>query len=783
MLQNTKGVARLITILIVLILLSGLFIQASASPSNPQDIADTIGRTNLGSNVVIDGKNWTVIEKRTINQQSYAMLIIYGDSYSKTQFRADGGSATLGGNTLQAAMDSAYSQTTQMKTIAVVPNLTAEGWQGVTSNLPQTPGIGSAPTATMAGSRTNSIFFALSHHDVDRVTYPENGIAYSTLVGAKSAFWLRSHNLQTYPGSSTSTAMYASSTHYHQTTTTNSTLGLAPAVWVKYADSSQPAQATINVRHIDMNTGADLVTPASHKVNPGSYGPYPAVSISGYGQGTLAPGSAPASGTISAGQTITITYRYSRQATINVRHIDRDTLANLVTPEHHIVNPGSYGPYQAISVAGYGQGVLAPGSDPASGTISGGQVITITYQYSRQATINVRHIDRDTLANLVTPEHHIVNPGSYGPYQAISVAGYGPGVLAPGSDPASGTISGGQVITITYQYSRQATINVRHIDRDTLANLVTPEHHIVSPGSYGPYQAINVAGYGQGVLAPGSDPASGTINGGQVINITYQYVKHATIVITYKDSKTGGNLAGSPLTLTVDAGNYGPYAPVDIYGYRSGYLASGSDAPQGTIQGGETKYITYMYDLGRTVKGQVWPMLTDDIWSIGKSFIESHDVVVELRPTFLTPAHPDLSTKAVLLDSTGLGEFTFEYVPYGNYVLHIRRPGYLVRSMLVTVSENDANIITLSPPALNENGVFRLWWGDSNDDGRIDNEDVMMILELMDLSVNANHPYYYAGCDFNGDGLIDNEDIQMVLEMWNRMLLDYSGTNGVDPFN
>ena len=712
MLQNTKGVARLITILIVLILLSGLFIQASASPSNPQDIADTIGRTNLGSNVVIDGKNWTVIEKRTINQQSYAMLIIYGDSYSKTQFRADGGSATLGGNTLQAAMDSAYSQTTQMKTIAVVPNLTAEGWQGVTSNLPQTPGIGSAPTATMAGSRTNSIFFALSHHDVDRVTYPENGIAYSTLVGAKSAFWLRSHNLQTYPGSSTSTAMYASSTHYHQTTTTNSTLGLAPAVWVKYADSSQPAQATINVRHIDMNTGADLVTPASHKVNPGSYGPYPAVSISGYGQGTLAPGSAPASGTISAGQTITITYRYSRQA-----------------------------------------------------------------------TINVRHIDRDTLANLVTPEHHIVNPGSYGPYQAISVAGYGPGVLAPGSDPASGTISGGQVITITYQYSRQATINVRHIDRDTLANLVTPEHHIVSPGSYGPYQAINVAGYGQGVLAPGSDPASGTINGGQVINITYQYVKHATIVITYKDSKTGGNLAGSPLTLTVDAGNYGPYAPVDIYGYRSGYLASGSDAPQGTIQGGETKYITYMYDLGRTVKGQVWPMLTDDIWSIGKSFIESHDVVVELRPTFLTPAHPDLSTKAVLLDSTGLGEFTFEYVPYGNYVLHIRRPGYLVRSMLVTVSENDANIITLSPPALNENGVFRLWWGDSNDDGRIDNEDVMMILELMDLSVNANHPYYYAGCDFNGDGLIDNEDIQMVLEMWNRMLLDYSGTNGVDPFN
>ncbi|MCL2045120.1 MAG: dockerin type I domain-containing protein [Oscillospiraceae bacterium] len=184
-----------------------------------------------------------------------------------------------------------------------------------------------------------------------------------------------------------------------------------------------------------------------------------------------------------------------------------------------------------------------------------------------------------------------------------------------------------------------------------------------------------------------------------------------------------------------------------------------------------------------TVTGRVWPMLANDIWGLGEAFVRSHDITVELRSTFLTPAPANLSTKAVLVDSSGLGEFTFENVPYGNYVLHIDRPGYLTRAMLVSVSEASPAVITLSPPGIAEGGVFRLWWGDSNDDGRIDNEDVMMILELMNLGVNANHPYYYSGCDFNSDGLIDNEDIQMVLEMWNRMLLDYPGSNGVNPFN
>ena len=183
-----------------------------------------------------------------------------------------------------------------------------------------------------------------------------------------------------------------------------------------------------------------------------------------------------------------------------------------------------------------------------------------------------------------------------------------------------------------------------------------------------------------------------------------------------------------------------------------------------------------------TVTGKVWPLLSGDIWGIGESFVRSHDVTVELRSTFLTPASSALSTKAVLLDNSGLGEFTFEDVPFGEYVLHIKRAGYLARAMTVTVTESSPEIISLQPPGMADGGVFRLWWGDCNDDGRVDNEDILMILELMNNGVNGFHHFYYAGCDMNGDALIDNEDIQMVLEMWNKMLLDYPGSDGINPF-
>jgi len=181
----------------------------------------------------------------------------------------------------------------------------------------------------------------------------------------------------------------------------------------------------------------------------------------------------------------------------------------------------------------------------------------------------------------------------------------------------------------------------------------------------------------------------------------------------------------------------------------------------------------------RTVTGFVSPMVANDR-GLGDSFLRKHDVVVELRPTFRTPAAAELSTTAKLVNTSGLGQFTFENVPFGNYVLYIKRPGYLARAMLVTVSAADTPVKTLAPPGIADNNIFNLWWGDCNGSGRVDNEDILMIMEQMNLKVNALSPLYDPACDLNADRLVDNEDILMVMENWNKIAADYPGTEGVD---
>jgi len=194
-------------------------------------------------------------------------------------------------------------------------------------------------------------------------------------------------------------------------------------------------------------------------------------------------------------------------------------------------------------------------------------------------------------------------------------------------------------------------------------------------------------------------------------------------------------------------------------------------------------YAIWQQSTGTTVHGRVWPIVTRDL-DIGDSFLRKHDIVVELRPTFNTPAAPGLSITANLMPNSiwdDIGEFTFNNVPPGDYVLYIKRPGFLVRPMNVTIPAT-TSVHELRPPGTAENGIFELWWGDCNDDMRIDNADVQMILELMSVRANALNSYYVPDCDLNVDGLIDNADIQAVLEMWNRYVLQYPGAGNVNIY-
>jgi len=195
----------------------------------------------------------------------------------------------------------------------------------------------------------------------------------------------------------------------------------------------------------------------------------------------------------------------------------------------------------------------------------------------------------------------------------------------------------------------------------------------------------------------------------------------------------------------------------------------------------------------RVLHGYVYPIADYD-WEIGDHFLRLHDVVIELRPTYQSAAvasstanlipdtslHPALAPFITAFGDGNLGEFTID-APFGNYLLVIKREGYLVRCLPVTISASTPDLFELVIPDTDpfDKGVFKLWWGDCNDDFRIDNADIMAIIELMEYGVNAYSPYYYPACDMNADGRCDNADIMMVIEYWNKYANEYAGAGSV----
>ncbi|MDR0491285.1 MAG: dockerin type I domain-containing protein [Oscillospiraceae bacterium] len=75
--------------------------------------------------------------------------------------------------------------------------------------------------------------------------------------------------------------------------------------------------------------------------------------------------------------------------------------------------------------------------------------------------------------------------------------------------------------------------------------------------------------------------------------------------------------------------------------------------------------------------------------------------------------------------------------------------------------------------------MFDLWWGDCNGDGCINYEDVLLVSDLM--NVISSSPNYNPACDLNSDRRIDNEDILLVLEMLGKTIADYPGSDMADP--
>ena len=211
--------------------------------------------------------------------------------------------------------------------------------------------------------------------------------------------------------------------------------------------------------------------------------------------------------------------------TVRVDHIDILTGEKLIPTEVFIEVPeGAYGPYLPKNFRFYLPGELAPGSDPASGTLLGGDIVEIEYLY-------MRGTGKITLVNYnlwddadITRSEWIVFAGEYGPYEPEELYGFGPGEWMPDSDPPFGELDIDQEITIVFGYYRElVTIVVIH-ELVPGGYEIYKEANAEALGPYGPYEPLNSPFFVYIGLDPDSDPVEGiTTISGSVINIKFLY--------------------------------------------------------------------------------------------------------------------------------------------------------------------------------------------------------------------------------------------------------------------
>jgi hypothetical protein len=168
--------------------------------------------------------------------------------------------------------------------------------------------------------------------------------------------------------------------------------------------------------------------------------------------GTLAPGSAPASGNIDVGETITITYIYARgQATIRLVYIDTTT-DTLISEEVVTIAAGPYGPIAPPAFPNYKPGQLLDYSDPDHGFLENGEQAVVVYGFERMtATIHIEYVTYAT-HQIIDKKTETVYFGDYGPIVAPVIIGYEPGYWDDQSDPVQGFLNGNDEITIRFIY-------------------------------------------------------------------------------------------------------------------------------------------------------------------------------------------------------------------------------------------------------------------------------------------------------------------------------------------
>ncbi|HEP1844973.1 TPA: MucBP domain-containing protein, partial [Streptococcus suis] len=377
-------------------------------------------------------------------------------------------------------------------------------------------------------------------------------------------------------------------------------------------------------------------------------------NLTSVGNGT-ATGIDPVTGTVVAGETKEITYVYQKAGSVNINYVDTD--GNVLQPKQADVTNG------------------VPGSD---------------YDTAQNKTEKP-----DTITTEDGTVYHLVPAGDY-PVGNVSdtnnLTSVGNG-RATGIDPVTGEVVAGETKEITYVYQEAGHVNVNYVDtkgnviKDKVADEVNepagtdyntvvdnkPEKITTEDGKV--YYLAPAATYEVGKVsednnltevgnntATGIDPITGEVVAGETKEITYVYQEAGHVNVNYVD--TDGNVIKLPVVDVKDGepdsdyntvvdnkpteilynGNLYKLVPAGTYKVgtvgESNNLtevgngeATGIDPVTGNVVAGETKEITYVYQL---VTGNVVITYVDTEGNVLKS---------EVKDTTNEPVGESYSTK------------------------------------------------------------------------------------------------------------------------------------------
>ena len=215
--------------------------------------------------------------------------------------------------------------------------------------------------------------------------------------------------------------------------------------------------------------------------------------------------------------------------------------------------------------------------------------------FYNKGTINIKYLDAATLEPLEDEESLEILAGNYGRIEPKDIRFYHPGVPSPDSDSVEGVLAIREEKNIVFLYTRgQVGVVVSHIDLVNYSTLGM-DPYTIPAGEYGPYEPLVIPGYGKGELIPGSAPASGVLDIGEVAYIYYGYQKETRTVNVIYQSVDGVTLYAE--IFSVPLGHYGEYLPYLFAGYKPGVWDDTSDPPEGVITEDDTIItIVYLYE-------------------------------------------------------------------------------------------------------------------------------------------------------------------------------------------